>query len=173
MGGWFLFAFLGALILRAVWALMLLGGSCASGGPYVIAVPCPPAVTIIIPWAIFAMLAVVFAASATQRGFGTPLHAWAWPLGFGGLGLTMLAAVVATGRLWFAISGVMFLLFAAPVVVSEWKTSPLRWLGGETDVHGQPIRPEPGQAVIAVALTLAAAGAGAWLGWTLFDALPG
>ena len=40
-GAWLAFTFFNALLLRAVMAVQQLGGSCASGGPYVSARPCP------------------------------------------------------------------------------------------------------------------------------------
>lgn len=193
VGGWLVFTFLGVLVLRAVWILMLLGGSCASGGPYAISVECPPVVLLIIPWAIFLSIAVVVAGAVMQRGFGTPLLSWAWPLGFGGLGVASIVGTFATGAPWYLVGGLMFLLFSVPVVVYELRGSPLRLFIGATNLreqgflvrtgdlrkafrrgegdYPQVVDATIGDGVLAIALTLAAVAAGGWLGWIAFDAL--
>src|SRR5690242_2025043 len=109
-GGWLLFTFFATLFLRAAMAVQLLGGSCASGGPYAIAVECPRAVLIVVPGSIFLTLGAVIAGSIVHRGFGVPLLSWAWGLAFGALGVESIVGGILTGGVWFFIAGAMFLL---------------------------------------------------------------
>jgi hypothetical protein len=194
-GGWLLFTFFTTLVLRAALAVMSLGGSCASGGPYVIAVPCPRAVLIVIPWAFFLAIGAVIAGGLVQRGFGTPLLSWAWGLAFGALGVGSIVGGVLTGGVWNFIGGAMFLLFAVPVLVFEFRQSPLRFFFGATNLgeqgfiirtgglkrmfrrkpskqdYQQVVEITPADRVRAIASTLPFAVLGAWLGWIAFDAL--
>lgn len=193
-GGWLVFAFLLALILRAVMTLMLLGGSCASGGPYVIAVECPTALLVVIPWAFFVGIAVTIAGAAISRGFGTQLLSWAWVLCFGGMGVASIIGGVLIGGVWFFITGAMFLLFAVPVLIYEFRSSPLRLFFGATNLRGQGfivrtgdlrkmfrrkkqdfeqvVDATPADAVIALLATMPFAALGFWLGWITWDVLP-
>lgn len=194
-GGWLLFTFFTALVLRAALAVLFLGGSCASGGPYVIGVECPRAVLFVIPWAIFLALAAAFAGGIVQRGFGTPLISWAWGLAFGSLGIASIVGGVLHGGVWNFIGGAMFLLFSIPVLVFEFRQSPLRFFAGATNLreqgfivrtgglkrmfrrkpskqdYEQVIEATPADGVIALAATIPFGVLGSWLGWIAFDAL--
>jgi hypothetical protein len=195
IGAWLGFAFFTVLVLRASMAVMDIGGSCASGGPYVIGVECPRAVLIVIPWAFFLAIAVVIAGAAFQRGFGTPILSWAWGLAFGVLGIESIISGIRYGAVWFVVGGLMFLLLSAPVLVYEFRASPLRMFVGATNLREQGffvrtghlrrmIRRKPSKqdyqqvveatvadGVLALSLSVASAAAGAWLGWITFDAL--
>lgn len=194
-GGWLLFTFFTTLFLRAALAVLFLGGYCASGGPYVIAVECPRAVAIVVPWSIFLTLAAVYAGTMLQRGFGTPLLSWAWGLAFGALGIGSIVGGVIAGGVWNFIGGAMFLLFSIPVLVFEFRQSPLRFFIGATNLREQGFivrtgglkrmfRRKPSKqdyvqeveatvadGVIALLSTVPFAVLGAWLGWVTFDAL--
>lgn len=194
-GGWLLFTFFAALVLRASMAVMDLGGSCASGGPYVIAVECPRAVLFVVPWAFFLTLAAVIAGAAIQRGFGTPLLSWAWGLSFGALGVESLIGGIVHGAFWFVVGGLLFLLLSVPVLVFEYRQSPLRFFFGATNLreegfivrtgrlkrmfgkkpskvdYVQSVEATPADGVIALAATVPFAILGSWLGWITFDAL--
>jgi hypothetical protein len=196
VGGWLLFTFLVALLVRAVMAVQVLGGSCASGGPYVISVECPRAVLIVIPAVFFLAIGVVVVGAIVQRGFGTPLLAWAWVLAFGALGVeSIVAGVAGGGGILAIVIGAMFLLFSIPVLVFEYRQSPLRLFIGATNLREegffvrtgslkrmfrrkpskqdylQTVEATPVDAVRAIALTVVSAAAGSWLGWITFDAL--
>lgn len=194
VGGWLIYTFLTVLVLRAAMSVMLLGGSCASGGPYAIAVECPRAVLIVIPAAFFLGLATVIAGAIIQRGFGTPLMSWAWGIAFGALGIASIVGGAATGGVWYFIGGAMFLLFSIPVLVFEYRQSPLRFFVGATNLreegfivrtgklrrlfrrrskqdYPQVIEATLADGALALGLTVASAVAGSWLGWITYDAL--
>lgn len=195
VGGWLLFTFFTALIVRAAGSVMMLGGSCASGGPYVIAVECPRAVLIVIPWAFFLTIAAVIVGAAFQRGFGTPLLSWAWALAFGALGVESIVGAVQTGAVWYYVGGAMFLLFSVPVLVYEFRASPLRLFVGATNIreegfivrtghlrrmfrrkpskqdYEQVVEATIADGVVALLPAVFGAAAGSWLGWIAFDAL--
>lgn len=194
-GGWLVFTFLNALLLRAVLAVMQLGGSCASGGPYAIAVECPRAVLIVIPAVFFLAIAAVIAGAAIQRGFGTPILSWAWGIAFGSLGVASIVGGLLTGAVWDVLASVLFLGFSIPVLVFEFRQSPLRFFIGATNLreegfivrtghlrrlfrrkpskqdYEQVVEATVADGVLAIALTLVSAAAGSWLGWITFDAL--
>jgi hypothetical protein len=195
VGGWLVFTFLNALLLRAALSVMLLGGSCASGGPYVVAVECPRAVLIVIPAVFFLAIGAVVAGSIVQRGFGTPILSWAWPIAFGSLGIGSIAGGILTGGVWDYIGAGIFLLFAIPVLVFEYRQSPLRLFAGATSLreqgfivrtghlrrmfrrkpskqdYEQVVEATAADVVLALVLTIPSAALGTWLGWVAFDAL--
>ena len=105
------------LLFLVSYALMALGGSCASGGPYVIEVECPANVALFAPLSIvggflFAGIALLFA-----QGFGTPLVVWAWPILFVGLSVPFFVSGT-TGDVSGWIVGAVFLLMGvAPLLL--------------------------------------------------------
>mgnify|MGYP001149551442 CR=1 FL=1 len=56
---WFLFALSFTLLFLVSYTVLALGGSCASGGPYEIAVQCPEGVAAFAPLSIFGGLIAV------------------------------------------------------------------------------------------------------------------
>jgi hypothetical protein len=192
VGSWLLFSFCFVLIYLSSFVVMLLGGSCASGGPYVIGVECPTIVLYTFPWAIFGALAAVVLGVVFAKGFGLPVVAWAWPIGIGGLGIGSFLGGVLTGGFWYFVGAAMFLLFAIPVLVYEIRLSPLRLFLGATDIHdqgfvvrtgrlhrmfrrGKPDIPQvveatPLHAIIAIVPGLIGAAAGGWLAWLAYVA---
>jgi hypothetical protein len=103
------------LTMRAV---MDIGGSCASGGPYVIANPCPNGVGLM-ALAVPLMLVATFAGSAAASSLKAPaLILPMWAALFGSLGWNFLDYGIAGEALvagWL-VCGVMFWLMAAPAV---------------------------------------------------------
>ena len=98
---WFVFALSFTLLFQVSTSVLALGGYCASGGAYEIAVQCPDAVSFFAPLSIFMGLAGVFLGVYLSQGFGTPLQTWAWPILFCGLGGAFLFGFFVAG-LWFA-----------------------------------------------------------------------
>jgi hypothetical protein len=99
-------------------AVMNLGGSCGSGGPYEIATPCPTGAWMA-PVGIFVGL-FGLAVHAFTRPPGSPaLWVFAWPALFGSLGVQFLRAAAAESDAWgFWLCGVLFLLMAvAPLLM--------------------------------------------------------
>jgi hypothetical protein len=95
-------------------AVMDIGGRCASGGPYVIAVPCPDAVAWLLPLSIFAGLGGVgligWFGGRIGPGFAT-IAALAWPALFLSLGWNFLEYGLASPGGWdisWLLCGVLF-----------------------------------------------------------------
>ena len=99
-------------------SVMDVGGSCADGGPYVSAQPCPDG-SWLIAVAVPVMLLTAMLGSATAMSIGAPnLLIPLWGLLFGCLGWNFLEfAFAGPGIVWgWLICGVMFWLMAAPAV---------------------------------------------------------
>jgi hypothetical protein len=103
----------------AMRAVMHVGGSCASGGPYVSAQPCPDG-AVLMAVAIPAMLIAAIAGSAAAMSVGAPnLLLPMWGALFGSLGWNFLEfALAGPGVVWgWLVCGVLFWLMAAPAVL--------------------------------------------------------
>ncbi|MCU1409616.1 MAG: hypothetical protein JWR04_323 [Rhodoglobus sp.] len=133
---WFLFALAFTLLFQVSFSVMALGGSCASGGPYEIAVECPDAVAAFAPGSIFMGLAAVGIGMFFARGFGTPLTTWAWPILFCGLGGLFLAAFFAAGEVVGLIIGLMFEIMGLVPLILEFRGSPQRVFLGQRAANG-------------------------------------
>jgi hypothetical protein len=111
-------AALAAVVVGLTWlnrvaaAVMEVGGSCSSGGPYAVTTPCPGGAWMA-PVGIFVGLAGL-AAYAWLRPAGSPqLLALAWPALFGSLGVQFLRAAAAETDAWgFWLCGVLFIVMA-------------------------------------------------------------
>jgi hypothetical protein len=100
-------------------AVMLVGGSCAEGGPYVIAGPCPEG-TWMISIAIPVMIVTAMAGSALAIGLSAPnLLLPMWAVLFGSLGWNFLEFGFFSGDLvWgWIVCGVVFELMALPALI--------------------------------------------------------
>lgn len=145
-------------------AVMDIGGSCASGGPYEIATPCPSHVAALMTIGIPAMIVCALAGTAIAVGLDAPdLLLPMWWLLFGSLGWNFLEyGLFSGGVVWgWVVCGVLFEAMALPALVIQ-----VTGYGGSTRL-GLP--PAVGTARwLAVYVVLAAAGLG--LGWWSFDA---
>jgi len=190
---WFLFALSFTLLFQVTFSVMALGGSCASGGPYDIAVQCPDAVAMFAPLSIFIGLFAVGIGGALARGFGTPLTTWAWPILFCGLGSAFLVVFFATGDPVGLIIGGMFEIMGAIPLILEIRASPQRVLLGQRSANGaqffegdrarrsmlSPTTPNPEGSVpataanwlLALVITIAFAALGYWVAGTWFAAV--
>lgn len=135
---WFLFALSFTLLFLVMLSVMAIGGYCASGGPYVIAVECPQGAVVFAPLSIFAGLAAVALGAIFAQGFGTPLRSWAWPILFCGLGVGFLAAFFIGGDLTGLLIGIMFELMGLVPLVLELRASAQSALIGSTNAAGVP-----------------------------------
>ncbi|MCW2764959.1 MAG: hypothetical protein JWO11_918 [Nocardioides sp.] len=100
-------------------AVMNVGGSCADGGPYVSAQPCPDGAWMI-SVAIPVLVIVAMIGSAVAGGLSAPnLLVPMWGLLFGSLGWNFLEYGAFSGDLvWgWIVCGVVFELMALPVVL--------------------------------------------------------
>jgi hypothetical protein len=104
-------------------SVMNVGGSCADGGPYVSAQPCPDG-SFLIAIAIPVMLITAMAGSAAALSINAPnLLIPMWGVLFGSLGWNFLEFAFSgsgsgSGIVWgWLVCGVMFWLMAAPAVL--------------------------------------------------------
>lgn len=103
------------LVFLGMRAVMDVGGSCGTGGPYVIATPCPDGVAGLIPLAIFAGLAGVFLYSMNAWKLPGPrLTFLAWSALFLSLGWNFWEYGLSDGPEWgWIICGIVFVLMGA------------------------------------------------------------
>lgn len=134
--GWFVFVLSFTLLFQVAFSVMALGGSCASGGPYEIAVECPDAVALFAPLSIFMGLAGVGVGLFLSGGFGTPLTTWAWPILFCGLGAVFLFEFFGTGDPVGLILGLMFEIMGLVPLLLEFRASPQRAFIGQRSAGG-------------------------------------
>jgi hypothetical protein len=145
LAGWLLFSLSFTLLVEAVFGVMSVGGTCASGNtPYVIAHECPD-VTFWATPAVFGGLIAVALSVWLGQGFGTSLANLAWPILFGVLG----GVFVLSGDIVGYILGAMFIIMALVPLVLALRASAQRiFLGainlrGERFEEGERARPTP------------------------------
>lgn len=187
---WFLFSLSFTLLYQVSITVMSLGGSCASGGPYEIAVECPDNVAAFAPLSIFGGLIAVGIGVFFAQGFGTPLGTWAWPVLFVGLGSAFMLAFIFGQDIIGLILGGMFIIMGLVPLVLEIRGSVQRIFIGQRDAAGaqfyegprarrsllSPAAPNPegavqvtaGHWVVALAITIVSAGLGWLLGLSWF-----
>jgi hypothetical protein len=116
---------------------MALGGSCASGGPYEIAVECPDSVALFAPLSVFTGLFSVVIAVFLAQGWGVSLIDLAWPILFCGLGSIFLLAFFAAGDSVGLVLGIMFWVMGLVPLVWSLRASAQRVFLGAVNAHGQ------------------------------------
>jgi hypothetical protein len=160
------------LALSMAWAflgmrvVMDVGGSCAEGGPYVIAQPCPDG-TVLLSVAIPIMIVTAMLGSAIAAWLRAPtLLLPMWVLLFGSLGWNFLEyGVAGDGTVWgWVVCGVIFELMALPALL---------WIltGGRLASVLSAGTTEPANRALWYAIYLAVGLVGAGAGWWTFDAL--
>jgi hypothetical protein len=129
---WLIFALAFTAFCLGLVGVLQVGGTCADGGPFVIAVHCPENTDIFTLGGVYGGLAAVFIALLVARGFGTRLVVLAWPILF----LTLSLPFLISG-LPFVIGGVVFVIMALVPVFIEWRTAgPQRTFLGITNAAG-------------------------------------
>ncbi|WP_214415219.1 SHOCT domain-containing protein [Sphaerisporangium fuscum] len=104
------------LLYLASRVVMSMGGSCGSGGPYVVAAPCPDGFGLILPLSIFGGLVSMGVYTFSLLPVGPRLVILAWPALFLSLGSAFLEAGLSDphGIDWsFFGCGVLFVLMGA------------------------------------------------------------
>ena len=185
---WLIFAFSFTVFVLGLWGVLQVGGTCADGGPYVIAVHCPENTDIFTIGGIYGGLAAVFIALLVARGFGTRLVVLAWPILF----LTLSVPFLLAG-LPFIVIGIVFVVMALiPLVIEFRAAGPQRTFLGITNAASirfrerdgaraammSPGTPNPPDAVpattgdwtLSLGLALGAAALGTVLGVVVFSA---
>lgn len=195
VASWFAFVFCFTLLFRTASVVMGLGGSCASGGPYVIEVECPDAVLLFAPLSIVGLFVAAGIALALARGFGTPLILWGWPILFVGLGIDFLLASFVPGGIANLVVAIVFIAMGLVPLIVVLRVGAARLLIGTTNVHDRPFRDErgptpifltgrrsgdddareatPGDWALALAVSVPAIVLGVWLGGVAFTAAGG
>ncbi|MES2169660.1 MAG: hypothetical protein V4479_02900 [Actinomycetota bacterium] len=178
---WFLFALSFTLLVQAVFGVMSVGGTCASGNtPYVIAHQCPDASLWAAP-AVFGGLIAVALSFFLAQGFGTSLIVLAWPILFGVLGIVFVSSLEIIGYLL----GAMFLVMALIPLILALRASAQRVFLGAVNAAGErfteganarqipfsvsfpdsdnPVRATAVNWLASIVIWLVASGAGFWL----------
>ena len=146
--------------------VLSIGGSCASGGPYVIATPCPQSATVFLTVAVplwFASAFVGMFAAATLTAPNPIMPGWA--LLFGALGWNFMDFAFRadpSGRVevsWL-VCGIMFWLMALPAVVI--------FIGGR--LLRRQLLDAPGSGLTWTGVYLVLLAVGWWLGTTSLHA---
>lgn len=189
-GSWLVFGFSFTAFVLAMFAVLGVGGTCASGGPYVIAVECPDGAGFFSVLGVYGGLGALFLALVVAREFGTRLVALAWPILFVTLGAVFViigGSAVAEGGWVFVLLGVLFLVMALVPLGLELRASAQRVFLGVRDLAGLRFRerdgarpsmtsrdrPNPPDAIpptrgdwtLSLALWIVPAAVGVWLGY--------
>jgi hypothetical protein len=139
---WALFVASFGVLFQIALAVMALGGYCASGGPYVIAVECPDNAWLA-PVSIWVGIGSVGLGIALAAGFGTPVAGWAWTVLFVGLGGAFLASFVTAGDIVGLVIGIMFVVMGLVPLVIGLRASPRRMFLGQFSARGEQFREGP------------------------------
>ncbi|MEZ0077469.1 SHOCT domain-containing protein [Planotetraspora sp. GP83] len=160
------------LLYLASSSVMGIGGSCGSGGPYVIATPCPTGIAWIVPVSIFGGIVALGVYAASVLPVGPRLTWLAWPALFLSLGYAFLDSSLGpeTGVDWsFMVCAVLFILMggvpllflanrdtfrrvfwgtAPPAVPGSLRPGEVRWtttveLPGDRDRNRDRVRNRP------------------------------
>jgi hypothetical protein len=146
-GSWLVFGFSFTAFILAMFSVLGVGGTCASGGPYVIAVECPDGSGFFSLVGVYGGLGAVFLALVVARDFGARLVALAWPILFltlGGVFVVIGGAGFAQGGWPFALIGVLFVVMALVPLVLELRASPQRTFLGIANLEGRRFREREG-----------------------------
>jgi len=141
------------LMYQSMRAVMDVGGSCASGGPYAISRPCPEGVAWVMPVAIFGgIISVGIALLGVFPQGGPRPYAFAWSALFLALGWNFLEYGVdppagGTSPGWLVCGVVFVVMGGLPLALLLWRSA-ARWaLWGpatdDPDTHLRPYRPPP------------------------------
>lgn len=125
---WALIAFGITLMFQTSRTVLGIGGVCAEGGPYVIAVPCPPQATLFMSIGIVAVVGGSLASLFFQRGFGVPAWAYGWVAMFGFLAGAFFEAGIRENVWSWHLCGWIFVTLAlgiAPLLYVFWPASVL------------------------------------------------
>lgn len=136
--GWFTTATALTLLYQAVDALAALGGFCARGGPYVIAVECTDAIALFAPLSILGGLVMLAIGTALAQGFGTPVWLYAWPGLFVSLSVVFFRTFLLGGDWSGLIVGLLFFVMGLAPLALVIPAAPQRTLIGRVDAQGRP-----------------------------------
>jgi hypothetical protein len=176
---WLLFSFAFTLFCLGLYGVLQVGGTCAEGGPFVIAVHCPENTDVFTLGGVYGGLAALFINLFVARTFGTRILL-AWTILFGTLSLPFLLVGGSTlpSGITFLLIGLFTVAMAvAPLVIEARAAGLQRTFLGVADASGRrfrerddarssmfvPGQPNPQDAVVATARDWATS-LGLWLG---------
>lgn len=134
--GWFSTALALTLLYRSADALAALGGYCARGGPYVVAVECTDAIALFMPVSIVGGLLLLAIGTALAQGFGTPVWLYAWPGLFVSLSIVFFRTFLLGGDAVGLFLGLLFLVMGLAPLALIVPAAPQRMLIGRVDAQG-------------------------------------
>jgi len=143
---WLIFALSFTVFCLGVFGVLQVGGTCADGGAYVIAVHCPENTDIFTLGGVYGGIGAVLVSIVLARMFGTRIIL-AWTILFLTLSLPFLfvGAVTLPTGLPFLIGGVVFVAMAiAPVGIEARAAGLQRLFLGVTDAAGRRFREREG-----------------------------
>lgn len=147
--GWFSGALAITLLYQVASSLSALGGFCARGGPYEIAVECTDAIVTFAPTSVMGGLVAVWIGAALAQGFGVSLLGFAWPALFLSLSVTFFQSFATRGDGVGLFVGLVFVAMGLAPLVLLMRTMPRRLLIGRVDAQGRPWwQPHPEQATL-------------------------
>lgn len=128
-----------AVLFLAMRAVMSVGGTCASGGPYQIRVECPDAIPLLMPLSILGGIAFLFLFLLTAPSPVRPFAVLAWTGLFGALGWNFFDAGLPWHGQEFALIGILlgamfWIMAVVPLIVL------VRWMQSGTPVY-RPAQP--------------------------------
>ncbi len=135
--GWLLFTFSFTLLVLGMLSVLRIGGTCADGGPYVIAQPCPSG-ALLAPIGVILGLIAVFLGAILSKGFGAPLSRLAFPILFCGLGYFFLMAFFVSADIVGLIVGVLFEIMGAVPLIYGLVMHRQRLFVGDANINGVP-----------------------------------
>jgi hypothetical protein len=134
------------LMYKSMRSVMEVGGACASGGPYEVAVPCPENVPGLLLGGLFGGLVclAVFLGTAAALSPGlVGLAAWAWPALFLSLGWNFADFGFGEGEWGWILCAVLFALMGGLPAIALLGPSALRSWAWPEDPPPRSARPRP------------------------------
>ncbi len=132
---WLLFAFNLTLMYLGSGVVAGIGGSCASGGPFVIETECPAIVLYALPFGFFGVFAACVVAYVFQGGFSAPVLFWGWPILFVGLSIPFFMMIPLGGVFVGVVCGTLFVAMGLAPLLFEWRVGLGRLVLGKSNVH--------------------------------------
>jgi len=188
---WLLFSFNFTLMYLGSGVVAGIGGSCASGGPFVIETECPAIVLYALPFGFFGVFAACVVAHVFQGGFAAPMLFWGWSILFVGLSIPFFMMIPLGGVVVGVICGTLFVAMGLAPLAFELRAGLGRLVLGKSNVHdvlftagsgaqrtlfgfgheapGSALVPTPGDWVLSIVVSLASIAAGAAVGMRVFS----
>lgn len=133
---WLLFAFSITVLALSTFTVLGIGGTCATGGPYEIAVECSAGAMFSVLGIMLGIVAVGIAIFFGQ-GFGTLLSELAWPILFCSLGFVFFIPFFVNGDLTGLIVGGSFEILGVGPLILVLVVNFQRTLIGSITVNGR------------------------------------